>query len=302
MPKRFGSTILLDEPFEWSDDSSLEIFANAIEADGESSTARSKRKVVNHNRWEAGERLFCDYFFDEPKFDHEFFEDRYRIPKCLFLKIVHDLELRYKYYQEGYDGRMKKSFTAIQKCTSTIRQLATGNLLDEYYEYLETTQRTSRECLQVFCDAIVETYEQEYLHKPTTHDILRLYETHEERRHMPAYKYPTDPKEKKFKRLQESARKDVERAFGVLKQKWGILCRPFRQRSVKAIRNLVYACVIMHNMIIQDDDRAISSVHIGDPRVQPNSQHDRLQEIRDEETHFRLRNDLTEHIAAQELL
>nr|XP_043626069.1 uncharacterized protein LOC122597555 [Erigeron canadensis] len=179
-----------------------------------------------------------------------------------------------------------------------IRHQAACN---RYDEYLEMAQRTSRECLQVFCDAMVETYEQEYLRRPTTHDILRLYEAHEERHHIPAYKYPTDPKEKKFKRLQESARKDVERAFGVLKQKWGILCRPFRQRSVKAIRNLVYTCVIMHNMIIQDDGRAISPVHIEDPRVQPNSQHDRLQEIRDEETHFRLRNDLTEHIATQEL-
>jgi hypothetical protein len=34
-----------------------------------------------------------------------------------------------------------------------------------------------------------------------------------------AYPYPTDPKEKKFKKLQESARKDVERAFGRLKGK-----------------------------------------------------------------------------------
>nr|XP_043639139.1 uncharacterized protein LOC122610213 [Erigeron canadensis] len=318
MAKRFGSTVLLDEPFEWSDDSSLEIFADAIEADGESSMARSRRKVVNRNRWEAGERLFRDYFSDEPKFDDDFFEDRYRMPKRLFLKIVHDLESRYKYFQEGYNGRMIKSFTTIQKCTSAIRQLATGNLSDEYDEYLEMAQRTSRECLEVFCDAIVDTYEQEYLRRPTTHDILRLYEAHEERHHIPgmlgnldcthfvwkmclvelrasikgqspfflpermgttpncpfsvndhtyrrgyylvddiylkwstfvkAYKYPTVPKEKKFKRLQESAQKDVER----------------------------------------DDGRAISPVHIRDPRVQPTSQHDRLQEIRDEETHFRL--------------
>nr|XP_043620061.1 uncharacterized protein LOC122591902 [Erigeron canadensis] len=158
MAKRFGSTVLLDEPFEWYDDSSLEIFADAIEADGESSTARSRRKVVNRNRWEAGERLFHDYFSDEPKFDDDFFEDRYRMPKRLFLNIVHDLE---------------------------SRQLATGNPPDEYDEYLEMAQRTSRECLQVFCDAIVEMYEQEYLRRPTTHDILRLYEAHEERHHIP---------------------------------------------------------------------------------------------------------------------
>nr|XP_043620103.1 uncharacterized protein LOC122591946 [Erigeron canadensis] len=108
-----------------------------------------------------------------------------------------------------------------------------------------------------------------------------------------AYKYPTDPKEKMFKKAQESARKDVERVFGVLKQKWGILARPFRQRSIKTIRNLVYACVIMHNMIIKDNGRAVSLVHIGDPVVQPSSHWDGLPEIKDEETHFHLRNDLT---------
>ena len=32
-----------------------------------------------------------------------------------------------------------------------------------------------------------------------------------------AFKFPTDPLEKKFKKVQESARKDVERVFGVLK-------------------------------------------------------------------------------------
>nr|XP_043631518.1 uncharacterized protein LOC122602967 [Erigeron canadensis] len=116
-----------------------------------------------------------------------------------------------------------------------------------------------------------------------------------------AYKYPTDPKEKMFKTAQESARKDVERAFGVLKGNWGILSRPFRQRSMKTIRNLVYACVIMHNIIIQDSGRAIYPVHIGDPVVQPNSARDALPEIRDEETHFCLRHDLKKHLATLNL-
>ncbi|PWA75689.1 hypothetical protein CTI12_AA066990 [Artemisia annua] len=42
--KRIGSTILLDEPFEWSNDISLEVFANAIDEDEEDDTARSTRK------------------------------------------------------------------------------------------------------------------------------------------------------------------------------------------------------------------------------------------------------------------
>nr|XP_043619883.1 protein ALP1-like [Erigeron canadensis] len=361
MQKHIGSTTIIDEPFEWSGDSSLEVFANAIESEeAESSTARSqaKRKVVNRNRWTASERLHRDYFCEEPKYDDDFFEDRYRMPKRLFLKIVHDLESRYAYFQDSYDVRLAKSFTPIQKCTSAIRQLATGNPPDEYNEYLEMAGRTSRECLQVFCDAIVDTYKTEYLRKPTTHDLQRLFEAHEERHHLlgmidsqdcthfvwkmcpmewrgqykrgdheyptimleatasrdlwiwhtffgppgtlndinvlqqsplflpermgtapyipfsvngrtyrrgyylvdgiyltwsmfvKAYKYSTDLKEKMFKTAQEAIRKDIEWAFGVLKGKWHIIDRPFRQRSLGTIRNLVYACVILHNMII----------------------------------------------------
>nr|XP_043620008.1 uncharacterized protein LOC122591843 [Erigeron canadensis] len=307
MQKHIGSTTIIDEPFEWSDDSSLEVFANAIESEeAESSTARShaKRKVVNRNRWTASERLHRDYFCEEPKYDDDFFEYTYRMPKRLFLKIVQDLESRYAYFQDSYDARLAKSFTPIQKCTSAIRQLTTGNPPDEYDEYLEMAGRTSRECLQIFCDAIVDTYKTEYLRKPTTHDLHRLFEAHEERHHLPgmiAYKYPTDEKEKMFKTAQEAARKDIERAFGVLKGKWHIIDRPFRQRSLGTIRNLVYACVILHNMIIQDSGRAICPVYIGDPVVRPSSHWDALPEIQDEETHFRLRYDLTDHLAGLNL-
>nr|XP_043611524.1 uncharacterized protein LOC122583161 [Erigeron canadensis] len=185
MEKRIGSTTLIDEPFEWSDDNSLDVFAAAIEeADAESSTTWSRCKVVNHDRWTASQRLHGGFFCVEPKYDSDFFEGRYRMPKYLVLKIVRDLKSRYSYFRESYDARQTKSFIAIQKCTSVIRQLATDNPPDEYDEYLEMAQRTSHECLHLFCDAIVQTYDTEFLRRPTTHDILRLYEAHEERHHI----------------------------------------------------------------------------------------------------------------------
>ena len=66
---------------------------------------------------------------------------------------------------------MKKSFTAIQKCSSAIKQLATGAPPDEFDEYLEMAQRTSRECLQFFCEAIIQLYARDFLRRPTSHDI-----------------------------------------------------------------------------------------------------------------------------------
>jgi hypothetical protein len=54
-------------------------------------------------------------------------------------------------------------------------------------------------------------------------------------------------------------------------------------------------------MIIHENGTAISPVHIRDPPIQPVFDEEALGEIRHEETHFRLRFDLMEHIHAQHL-
>nr|XP_043620188.1 uncharacterized protein LOC122592040 [Erigeron canadensis] len=88
MEKRVGSTLIIDEPFEWYDDSSLEVFANAIEAEeAESSTAWSglKRKVVNRNRWTASQS--SEYLCKPTTHDiHRLFEaheERHHLPGML---------------------------------------------------------------------------------------------------------------------------------------------------------------------------------------------------------------------------
>lgn len=111
--KRIGSTLLLDNPFEWSNDSSLEFFANAIDADEEEDTAGSSRTSVKRDRITAAKTLHRDYFCEEPRYNDQVFEDTYRMRKSLFLKITHAIESRFEYFQEGYDARAKKSFTTI---------------------------------------------------------------------------------------------------------------------------------------------------------------------------------------------
>ena len=73
---------------------------------------------------------------------------------------------------------MQKSFTALQKCTSAIRQLAYGNTADALDEYLNMSERVSRESLYNFCYGIVKLYGDEYLRKPTSNDIQLLYDAH----------------------------------------------------------------------------------------------------------------------------
>ncbi|XP_047965349.1 uncharacterized protein LOC125209811 [Salvia hispanica] len=64
---------------------------------------------------------------------------------------------------------------------------------------------------------------------------------------------PVGPKQSYFAAKQESARKDVERAFGVLQSRWGILRCPIRQWHENDVASIMYACIILHNMIIEDE-------------------------------------------------
>nr|XP_043630531.1 protein ALP1-like [Erigeron canadensis] len=394
-----------------SNDSSMEFFVNALHflEDTTTSSAPQTRRYTDRRREIGLDTLLNDWFVQQPKYEDDYFRKKFRMDKTMFLDIVRDIEANFPYFQERYDARGRKSFTAIQKCTSAVRQLATGNAPDEYDEYLCMAARTARETLDYFCDAIIRLYSREYLRRPTSHDVARIFEAHELRHHMPgmlgsidcthvewsacprrlrgqymrgdhngptimleitasqdlwiwhaffgvpgsnndinvlnqsdlyvtarngtapdssfhvngrdykrgyylsdgiynkwstlvkAYPYPTDPKEKRFKKLQEAARKDVERAFGVLKGKWKILQRPLRPLTKDKIRKYVHTCIILHNMIIKRDGRAISPVHIMDPLVQPVFDESVYAELIDEEVHHRLRYDLTEHVWAQDL-
>lgn len=66
---------------------------------------------------------------------------------------------------------------------------------------------------------------------------------------------PTEPsnmKEKLLKEKQESRRKDVERAFGVLQGKWNLMSRPSRLWNKDVMNDIVKCCVVLHNMMVED--------------------------------------------------
>ena len=58
--------------------------------------------------------------------------------------------------------------------------------------------------------------------------------------------------EKNFAKWQESARKDIERAFGVLQSEFKVLARPMQALQPDVIGAIMTTCLITHNMNVED--------------------------------------------------
>ncbi|KAG7366562.1 plant transposon protein [Nitzschia inconspicua] len=78
-------------------------------------------------------------------------------------------------------------------------------------------------------------------------------------RFVKSFKFPASPEEKAYAGWQEGARKDIQRAFGVLKTQWQFLARPIQLHTPNLIAMRASACFILHNML--QSDRVMKDVH-----------------------------------------
>ena len=102
--------------------------------------------------------------------------------------------------------------------------------------------------------------------------------------------HPLSNKAANFTKAQEAARKDIKRDFGVLQARFAIVRGPARFWDKKTLVNIMKCCVILHNMILEDE-RGLNLPCFYDnvgTRVRPERNPDRLQahwEIEDANTH-----------------
>lgn len=123
---------------------------------------------------------------------------------------------------------------------------------------------------------------------------------------------PQSAKHKLYAQRQESARKDVERAFGVLQKRWAIIRHPARVWEREELADIMYGCIILPNMIVEDEK---GSYDIPDDNTYEQGQFsaqitgldhgpiygfaevlEKNRAIRNRSTHRRLKEDLIEHI------
>jgi hypothetical protein len=117
-------------------------------------------------------------------------------------------------------------------------------------------------------------------------------------------RYPMEVKTQHFATQQESARKDIERAFGVLQSRFAVIRGPAYGWDRSQLNDIMMTCIILHNMIVEDEQHHAADTDfydIGDVAVPYNNTPDRAafvaahHRLRDETTHYQLQSDLIEH-------
>ncbi|XP_058835800.1 putative nuclease HARBI1 [Topomyia yanbarensis] len=119
---------------------------------------------------------------------------------------------------------------------------------------------------------------------------------------------PVGQKRKHFAKMQEAARKDVERAFGVLMARFAILKNPARLWRKEDLATIMRACIILHNMIIEDQRNDASETDVpfncrnSDVTVNMGSADgfqaflERYDQVHNATLHYQLQADLIEHL------
>ncbi|XP_021763762.1 uncharacterized protein LOC110728417 [Chenopodium quinoa] len=126
---------------------------------------------------------------------------------------------------------------------------------------------------------------------------------------------PQTRRDRLFAKHQEAARKDVERAFEVLQARFAIIKKPSLAWDTDILHNIMLACIIIHNMIVEDERETYQNnvntnefMNAGGNANEDTTEYrtdrivdiglylSRRTEIEDQQTHLQLKNDLVEHI------
>ncbi|XP_028065216.1 uncharacterized protein LOC114268283 [Camellia sinensis] len=121
---------------------------------------------------------------------------------------------------------------------------------------------------------------------------------------------PQGNKKKHFAMAQKAFRKDVEPAFGVLQARFAIVRGLARSWNLESIKVVMKSCIILHNMIIEDerDDNEAQDIDFEqiDESLLAQVSHERTTElmefiqqnhrIKNRAIHSQLQSDLVEHL------
>ncbi|OEL17295.1 hypothetical protein BAE44_0021692 [Dichanthelium oligosanthes] len=139
------------------------------------------RQIVRRNILEGHDKLFADYFSDNPVYNDDTFRRRFRMTKGLFLRIMYVVTDHDVYFTQWPNAANQLRCNPLQKVTAALRMLATACSADSLDSDLRMTKSTIIESLLHFVRSVLDIFRPYYLRRPNDDDISRLLAKAEER-------------------------------------------------------------------------------------------------------------------------
>ncbi|XP_050918329.1 uncharacterized protein LOC127135730 [Lathyrus oleraceus] len=221
-----------------------------------------------------------------------------------------------EYFQMRVDATGKMGLSPLQKCTSAIQRFVKGVNVVFGTEYLRKPNNTDVEHLLQMGESRGfpgSNNDINVLNQSNVFNDILEGRAPNMQYTINGTPYNMGEKRKKlFAQHQESARKDVERAFGVLQSRFAIIRGPSRAWHMDTLKHTIYACIILHNMIVEDErhtyggnfDYSYDNVDINNSTTEtfsgphPNlaTRLQRRASIQEKQVHRKLQGDLVEYI------
>ncbi|BFG29888.1 hypothetical protein CerSpe_161620 [Prunus speciosa] len=259
----------------------------------------------------------------------------------IVLRLKNAVENYDPYFIQRRNVAVLLGLSSLQKIIAALRMLAYGNAAENLDEYVTIGESISLENLKRFAKAIFVTFSDEYLRSPNTKDITRLLAIGDQRHFLGMlgsidymhwrWKNCPSPWHNMYNGhfheptiiLEAVASYDLWiwhaffglLEFGVLQSHFAIVRGAARLWDQNTLKDIMTACIIMHNMVIEEEqhnERCCHQIHNFDkrgeiPNIEPTREcslgltpfiqsHIR---IRDKQTHCRLQADLVEHLRQQ---
>ncbi|XP_048633035.1 uncharacterized protein LOC106412678 [Brassica napus] len=308
-----------------------EYFENTYNSIVENRTDKKKKRAyVERNREAGHNRLWNDYFSENPSFPENLFRRRFRMNRQVFMRIINTLSANVPFFQQRRDAVGRLGLSTLQKCTAAIRMLAYGCAADAVDEYLRFGESTALSCLTHFTDAVILLFGEEYLRRPNPEDLQRLLDIGEIRGfpgmigsidctlndinvldRSPVFDDIYEGRAPRVTYMVNGHQYDL--AYYLTDARFAIVKNPALSLDKGKIGNIMRACIILHNMIVENErggytlydtsefeegesSRSSHVEHINNMPTHFGNMLGLRNHVRDRRTHQALKNDLIENI------
>ncbi|GKE10996.1 ALP1-like protein [Tanacetum coccineum] len=228
---------------DFDDMEDMEMIMQQLQYEQEQEAESShRRNYIYREREEAEERLMADYFGAHPKY-----------PSYYFRKRIDCMHWEWRNYPKAWHGQFARG---DKKCPTIMLEVVASYDLWIWHAFFrvadannDLTVLNNSPLFEDLLDDIAlvapfecngVTFEKRYYLADGIYPQWSCF--------VKSFTVANLEKNALFKRKQESARKDVERAFGVLQGAW----------TVNKLRRVMYTCIILYNMILKDQKFALS--------------------------------------------